>query len=198
MFVSDGSGDFTLTADELRVVAGFVSGCAERVLSVFEDEHPDDPRPRDALGAARAFVEGERRTKLQRTTSLDAHRAAKDATTESATLAARAAGDAASSAYLHPISKATQVGHILRAAACAARIAELQADDDPGAGAASLAWASRLATPTLINVLCRYPPAPVGPSRVAQLMSELDSSLRRRDPRFNWPGPPEGARPLSQ
>ncbi|WP_324612909.1 hypothetical protein [Streptomyces sp. SBT349] len=54
-------------------------------------------------------MNGTRRTRLQRITSLDAHRAAKEATTEAARLAARAAGDAASAAYLHPIAEVTQV-----------------------------------------------------------------------------------------
>jgi hypothetical protein len=35
------------------------------------------------------------------------------------------------------------------------------------------------ATPMLVNVLRRYPPAPPGRTRVAQLMTRLDSSLRQ-------------------
>ncbi len=34
------------------------------------------------------------------------------------------------------------------------------------------------ATPVLVGVLCRYPSAPTGKSRVAQLMATLDDSLR--------------------
>ena len=79
---------------------------------------------------------------------------------------------------LHPIARATQVGHILRAAACAARIAELDAGDDPAAGRRSIERARERPTPALISVLSRYPPAPGGGNRVAQLMSSLDSSLR--------------------
>jgi hypothetical protein len=48
--------------------------------------------------------------------------------------AAQAVGDAASAAYLYPLAKATQVGHILRAAVHAARAAELGADSDPSVG----------------------------------------------------------------
>lgn len=172
------SGDFELTMDELRVVAHYVLESAEGVLPVFEDADPGDPRPRAAIDAAREFASGARRTKLQRVTSLDAHRAAKDATTETARLAARAAGDAASAAYLHPIAKATQVGHILRAAASAARIAELNADEDLAVGLRMIEEARQRATPVLIDVLNRYPLAPTGKSRVAQLMTALDASLR--------------------
>lgn len=171
-------GDFELSTDELRVVARFAAESAQEVLSVFEDAVPGDGRPRAAVDAAWEFVNGARRTTLQRVTSLDAHRAAKEAGTEAARLAARAAGDAASAAYLHPIARATQVGHILRATACAARIAELNAGDDPAAGESVIEEARRRASPTLVSVLSRYPSAPTARNRVAQLMCSLDSSLR--------------------
>ncbi|MBB4772348.1 hypothetical protein F4557_000766 [Actinomadura catellatispora] len=167
-----------MSMEELRVVARFVAESAQDVLPVFEQAVPGDPRPRAAIEAAWEFVNGAGRTKLQRVTSLDAHRAAKEAGTEVARLAARSAGDAASAAYLHPISRATQVGHILRAAASAARIAELDAGGDPAVGDMMIDQARRRATPVLISVLSRYPSAPTAKNRVAQLMSDLDSSLR--------------------
>lgn len=170
------AGDFELTSDELRVVARYVAETADAVLHVFEDIHPDDPRPRAAIAAAWEFVHGAPRSKTQRITSLDAHRAAAAADTETARLAAQAAGDAASAAYLHPIAKAHQVGHILRAAANAARIAEI--DDGPQTRDDSLRLARERATPVLLDVLRRYPPAPTGGSRVAQLMATLDDALR--------------------
>ncbi|MEV5603845.1 putative immunity protein [Streptomyces sp. NPDC052299] len=173
------SGDFELSMAELRVVARYAAESAQGVLAVFEDAHPDDGRPRAALAAAREFIDGAPRSRLQRVTSMDAHRAAKDAATEAARLAAQAAGDAASAAYLHPIAKAHQVGHILRAAANAARIAEIEAGEDPEAGNRVLEGARERATPVLIDVLRRYPPAPGGRSRAAHLMAALDASLRR-------------------
>ncbi|WP_246076952.1 putative immunity protein [Actinomadura hallensis] len=172
------AGDFELTMEEPRVVARFVVESAQDVLPAFEAAVPGDPRPRAAIDAAWEFVNGARRTKLQRLTALDAHRAAQAAGSEAARLAARSAGDAAAAAYLHPISRATQVGHILRAAASAARIAELEAGDDPAVGETAIEQARRRATPTLVAVLSRYPPAPTGKNRVAQLMSKLDASLR--------------------
>ncbi|MGY1439973.1 putative immunity protein [Streptomyces reniochalinae] len=172
------SGDFELTMDELRVVARYVARAADDVLPVFEDAAPEDPRPRAALDAAWEFVNGARRTRLQRVTSMDAHRAAKDAPTEVSCLAARAAGDAASAAYLHPIAEAHQVGHILRAAASAARIAEIGAGGNREAGNRVIEQARHRATPALVDVLLRFPSAPAGRSRVAQLMAALDASLR--------------------
>ncbi|MFE9820338.1 putative immunity protein [Streptomyces sp. NBC_00236] len=173
------SGDFDLTMDELRVVARYVVRHAEDVLLVFEQAVSDDPRPRAAIDAAWAFIDGANRTKWQRVTSLDAHRAARSAPSEAARLAARSAGDAASAAYLHPIGQVGQVGHILRACASAARVEELEAGGDPAIGDALLERSRQRATPVLIDVLCRYPPATGGSSRVAQLMSTLDHSMRQ-------------------
>ncbi|MGY1691559.1 putative immunity protein [Geodermatophilus sp. SYSU D01105] len=171
-------GDFELTMDELRVVARFVAESAEGLLPVFEDAVPGDGRPRAAVDAAWAFVHGARRTRLQRVAAVDAHRAAREARTEVARLAARSAGDAASAAYLHPIAQAGQVGHILRAAASAARVAEVTAGDDPAVGDALIEQAWQRATPVLVDVLRRYPPARAAGNRLAQLMGTLDAALR--------------------
>jgi hypothetical protein len=172
--------DFELTLDELRAVARYAAECAQEVLALFEAASPEDPRPRAAIEAAWTFANGGARTNLQRVTAFDAHRAAKDATTEAARYAAGAAGDAAAAAYLHPLPKATQVGHILRAAANAAHAAELSAGNDPNVGTALIEQARDHATPIVIEVLGRYPLAPVGKSRVANLMTALDRSLRAR------------------
>lgn len=192
--VSTAPGDFALTTAELRVVADFARASAEEVLPVFEVVQPDDGRPRAAVEAARTFAEGAPRGRLQRVTSTDAHRAAREVTDEAAAHAAHAAGDAAAAAYLHPLAHATQVGHILRASAHAARALELstggvsqgggfalerggEAAGEQG-GEAALERARQRATPTLVEVLRRYPAAPTGRSRVAELMSTLDAALR--------------------
>lgn len=172
------SGDFDLTMDELRAVARYAVRYAEDVLPVFERAVPGDSRPRAAIDTAWTFVNGARRTKLQRVASLDAHRAARSAPSEAARLAARCAGDAASAAYLHPIAQAAQVGHILRASASAAHIGELAAGGDPTVGDALLERSLERATPMLIDVLRRYPSVTGSGSRVARLMSTLDDRLR--------------------
>ncbi|WP_366146416.1 putative immunity protein [uncultured Pseudokineococcus sp.] len=165
--------------DEIRVVARFAAESAEVVLPVFEDARPDDFRPRAAVDAAWAFARGAARSNVQRVTAVDAHRAAKDTSVAAAQHAALAAGDAAAAAYLHPLAQATQVGHILGAAAHAARVSELRGGGDPDVGAASIRLARDRAVPTLVEVLRRYPVAPAGRGRVAQLMQALDASLRR-------------------
>ncbi|WP_258349061.1 putative immunity protein [Saccharopolyspora gregorii] len=172
-------GDFELSGDELRAVARYALLAAQEVLPVFEDACPGDRRPRAAIEAAREFADGARRSRLQRAASLDAHRAAREAGTEPARLAARSAGDAASAAYLHPIARASQVGHVLRAAASAARVAELGAGDDRAVGDAALARWHRLADLTVVDVLRRYPAPPTARNRVAELVAALDTALRR-------------------
>lgn len=170
--------DFDLTMDELRVVARYAVESAEQVLPLFEEVHPEDARPRAAVDAAWTFAEGAPRTRLQRATALEAYRSGKTATSEAARLAARAAGDAAAAAYLHPLAQSTQVGHILRAAACAASALESSAGEDADVGESSIEETCRRAPAVVIDVLRRYPPAPTGKSRTAQLMTKLDTLLR--------------------
>jgi rifampin ADP-ribosylating transferase len=172
------SGDFALTIDELRAVAAYAVACAAPALVIFQRAHPEDPRPAAALDAARVFVEGAPRSRLQRTAATDAHRAAREASTEPARHAATAAGDAAAAAYLHPLAKATQVRHILGAAAQAARAAELARGDDPVVAEYVVTAAAKRADPVVLDVLSRYPRAPHGRSRTAALMTRLDSLLR--------------------
>jgi hypothetical protein len=85
----------------------------------------------------------------------------------------------AGAAYLHPLANATQVKHILGAAAHAARAHELVAGDDRTVGAAHVGQAARRATPAVVDVLTRFPPAPGGGGRVGELMRMLDADLRR-------------------
>jgi rifampin ADP-ribosylating transferase len=176
------SGDFELTMDELRAVAAYAASCAEPSLVIFRKAEPRDPRPAAAIEAARAFVEGAPRSRLQRTASADALKAAKDASTEAAAHAAHAAAGAASAAYLHPLAKATQVKHILGPVAHAARAAELARGDDPVVAEYVLDAAAKRATPTVLDVLARYPRAPKGHTRIAELTTRLDSLLRDPKP----------------
>ncbi len=176
------SGDFELTTDELRAVAGYAVACAEPALAIFQKACPDDARPAAALDAAREFVEGAPRSRLQRTTAADAHRAARDATTEAARHAADAAGAAAAAAYLHPMANATQVRHMLGSAVNAARAAELVRGDDPVVAEYVVTAAAKRASPVVLDVLSRYPRAPKGRTRVAVLMQRLDSLLRDPPP----------------
>ncbi len=50
----------TLTDDDHRHLTVWAANCAEHVLYLFEAEAPDDPRPREAIEAARAWTRGDR------------------------------------------------------------------------------------------------------------------------------------------
>ncbi len=173
-------GEIDLSIDDLRAVAGYAAECAQAALAIFESARPGDARPREAIEAARAFAAGGKRGKIIRDCAWAAMRAAHDANTPAAENAARGAMGACGAAYLHPLAKATQVKHILGAAAFAARAAELAADDDPAVGAKHIKRSCRRATPEVINVLNRYPAAPSGGGRVGELLRSLDQALRSR------------------
>jgi hypothetical protein len=176
--VADGIDEVVLSTADLRAVTRFAAGYAETVLDLFESVHPDDPRPRDALEAAWAFARGGRRGKALRDTAWAALRAAGDEGNETAEHAARAAMAAASAAYLHPLSDAHQVKHILGAAAHAARAAELAAGGEEDVGAEHLARAREHCPAEVVDVLVRFPAAPAGGGRVGQLLRDLDAALR--------------------
>ncbi|MEU6465666.1 putative immunity protein [Streptomyces sp. NPDC046976] len=167
-----------LTEDELREVTGFAADCADRVLHLFERSLPADPRPREAIEAARAFAGGGRRTQALRMSGFAAFRAAHEPAAPAAADAARAAGHAAGAAFLHPLADAHQVKHILGAAAHAARARELAAEGDPAVAAAALAWARGHAPAVVITVLGRLPAAPAGGGRVGEYLRGLDGALR--------------------
>src|SRR5262245_45686367 len=168
-----------LSMSELREVAGYAG--ARPALAIFERERPDDRRHTAALEAAQAFADGAERTKALRDRAWGAHRAAqeaRDAGQAAASNAARAAGDAVGAAFLHPLPNATQVRHILGSAAHAARAFELTAGDDPAVGADHIARSRILAQPVVVDVLRRFPAAPNGGGRIAELVRQLDASLR--------------------
>ncbi len=144
------------------------------MLPLFEAAHPADPRPREAVDAARAFAAGGRRTAVLRRCAWAALRAAREAGSPAAAEAARAAGLAAAAAYLHPLASAAQVRHVLGPAASAVRAAELAGDVPAG----TLEGAVRAAPPAVAAVLRRLPAAPPGGGRGGELVRRLDAALR--------------------
>ena len=49
----------TLTDSDHHLLALWAASCAEHVLDLFESAQPEDPRPRQAIEHARAWVRGE-------------------------------------------------------------------------------------------------------------------------------------------
>ncbi|MEZ4861374.1 MAG: hypothetical protein R3C14_08710 [Caldilineaceae bacterium] len=85
-----------------RALAIWAADCAERVLSLFEQAHPEDNRPRQAIEACRTWVRTGVFTMADiRGASLASHAAARDAKDNSAAcFAARAAGQAVATAHV--------------------------------------------------------------------------------------------------
>lgn len=169
-----------MSEEELREVTRYVAICARPVLPIFEVSYPQDSRPRDAILGAEAFANGSRRTAALRTLALAAFAAAREVEAGPAAQAAYAATYAASAAYLHPIAVATQIKHILGAAVHQAIATELLAPEDTEAANRQLQWAANLASPTVREVLKRYPQMPRGHTRFSTLLYELDTELRNR------------------
>ncbi|MGW2825664.1 putative immunity protein [Streptomyces sp. NPDC001443] len=183
------SDPIELSTHELREIAGYAADSAHRVLPIFEEALPADPRARDAVDAAYTFARGGPRTAALRRCAWAAFAAAREAPSPAATDAARAAGHAAAAAYLHPLADAHQVKHVLGAAAHAARAEELAAPDSERADAGTLDRARRHAPAAVVAVLGRLPVAPPGGGRAGELLRELDTALRTPTPTPTPKGP---------
>lgn len=104
----------TLTDEHHRLLADWALLCAEHVLHLFEDQQPDDSRPRDAIDAGRAWIRGELRMGDARRAAFRANAAARG-TADPAKFAALSAGQAAAVPHV--------AAHDLGAAAYAIRAA---------------------------------------------------------------------------
>ena len=111
----------TLTDSDHRLLALWAASCAEHVLRFFESARPQDPRPREAIEHARAWVRGEVTMTEARAAAGYANAAARDLS-GAARHAAHAAGQAAAVAHV--------AAHELGAAAYAIKAARAAADGD--------------------------------------------------------------------
>ena len=108
----------TLTDIDHRALALWAAECAEHVLPLFEAAHPADPRPREAVLAARAWVRGEGGMMATRAIGGHAMGAARPLR-GTARFAAYAAGQAACVAHVpeHDLGAAAYAIKAVRAAA---------------------------------------------------------------------------------
>jgi hypothetical protein len=120
----------SLTDPDHHLLALWAASCAEHVLDLFEAARPDDPRPRQAIEAARAWAAGEVSMTQARTAGGHAMGAARDLR-GAARHAAYAAGQAAVVAHV--------AAHELGAAAYAIKAARAAAPGDDGAAEAGAA-----------------------------------------------------------
>ncbi len=108
----------TLTDSDHRLLALWAAACAEHVLHLFESAKPSDPRPRQAIEQARAWVRGEVKMMQARAAGGHAMGAARDLR-GAARYAAYAAGQAACVAHVaaHELGAAAYAIKAARAAA---------------------------------------------------------------------------------
>ncbi len=158
----------------------WAADCAERVLAVFEAEAPEDGRPRDAVGRARAFARGELDAAGQIRQRFVAGRAAREVSSPAAVAAARAAAQAAAVAHMG--------AHALGAAAYAAKAIGLAEPDRPEAAADEIRWQLAHITTEARRALRRLPPlgtnaaGPLGPGLLtsgvlASIVREIQAAL---------------------
>jgi hypothetical protein len=117
----------TLTDRDHRLLALWAAACAEHVLDLFESARPEDPRPRQAIEQARAWVRGEITMSPARSSGGHAMAAARDLR-GAPRHAAYAAGQAAVVAHV--------AAHELGAAAYAIKAARAAAPEGQGESAA--------------------------------------------------------------
>jgi predicted TIM-barrel fold metal-dependent hydrolase len=101
-----------------KILAAWAADCAERVLPCFEQQYPEDPRPRDAIKTLREWIRtGVFRMAVIRKASLDAHAAAREIREyDPARSAARSAGQAVATAHAatHSIAAARYAATAVR------------------------------------------------------------------------------------
>ena len=108
----------TLTDSDHHLLALWAASCAEHVLDLFESVRPSDPRPREAIEHARAWVRGEVKMTQARAAGGHAMGAARDLR-GAARHAAYAAGQAGAVAHVaaHELGAAAYAIKAARAAA---------------------------------------------------------------------------------
>jgi hypothetical protein len=121
----------TLTDADHHLLALWAATCAEHVLGLFETARPEDPRPREAIEHARAWVRGEVKMMQARAAGGRAMAAARDLR-GAARHAAYAAGQAAVVAHV--------AAHELGAAAYAIKAVRAAAPNGDAAGRLECRW----------------------------------------------------------
>jgi hypothetical protein len=112
----------SLTDEDHQLLAEWAAVCAEHVLHLFEREQPSDPRPRQAITAARDWIRGDVHMKDARRAAFAANAAARGLD-EPAKFAALSAGQAAAVAHVaaHDLGAAAYAIRAIQAASPSGR-----------------------------------------------------------------------------
>ena len=159
----------------LRPIALWAVNYTERVLPIFENAHPNDPHPRQAVEAAREFGKGKKRDADLRSISIAAFKLGK--TTEGPPkYVTRAACAVAAITYTHTdlatgIQGVRQAQHILSPIVYAALALGKDSDD-------LINDAITSAPPEARFILRQMPPQPASEKREGALFARLDAGLR--------------------
>ena len=175
----------TLSEADRRLVAGWAADCAERALRLFEDEAPEDDRPRALIARARAFARGELNTAEGIRRRFAGGVGAGEVRAPAAAAAARAAGQAAAVCHMG--------AHALGAAAYAVKAIGLADPDRPQAADDEIRWQLGHMSPEVRAALRALPPVgenrsgPLGPGLLASgqlrtIIGDLQAGLTRAGP----------------
>ena len=142
----------TLTDADHRLLALWAASCAEHVLGLFESARPEDPRPRQAIEHARAWVRGEVKMMQARAAGGHAMGAARDLR-GAARHAAYAAGQAGAVAHVaaHELGAAA---YAIKAARAAAPEARARPRGDSSASGSAISSRRRSASSSLMTRGC--------------------------------------------
>jgi hypothetical protein len=175
----------TLSVNDRRVVATWAADCAERVLAIYENAVPGDPRVRAAIDQTRSFSAGDLDVSdAIRRRGGDAGAAAREASIPAARAAAYAAEQAAAVAHMG--------AHALGAAGYAAKASTLDAACDDDAVTRSEAHRQVAEMPDAVAHVLSLLPAlgenrsgPLGPGRlslghVGEAIREIQRLLTER------------------
>jgi hypothetical protein len=183
----------TLSEADRRCVAAWAADCAERVLEVFENEAPDDDRPRQLIARARAFARGELSTAEEIRRRFVGGVSANEVKAPAAAAAARAAGQAVAVCHMG--------AHALGAAAYAVRAAGLANPHRPEAVDEEIRWQLKRMSAEVRAALQSLPPVgenrsgPLGPGLLAsgqlgtivrELQGRLAQAVSRWYERPEW------------
>ncbi len=83
-----------------KILVTWASDCAERVLNLFEKEHPYDSNLVNAIWTARLWTNDKIKMVEARKKAFASHKSARSSTSESAIFAARSAGHASATAHV--------------------------------------------------------------------------------------------------